>query len=258
MNNDRTSPVRRTPARRPDPARERPPTASALIRQDLRARIASLAMRPGESINEKELALTYGVSRTPVHEAVLKLAEEGLVSIFPQAGTFVARIPFGDLPEALIIRRALEETSARLAAERAEADALADLDRAMDALHDAAARSDHEDFHQADEAFHAGIAMAAGHPGIWRLVQQVKVQVDRFRRLTLPQAGRFERVLVEHRAVRDAIAARDPAAAAARMGAHLDGLLADLGDIAGLNPDYFDAGARPERFPTSSTRTPVP
>ncbi|OAS26516.1 GntR family transcriptional regulator [Methylobacterium platani] len=222
---------------------ERPPTASAVIRQELRARIVSLAMRPGEPINEKALARRYGVSRTPVHEAVLKLAEEGLVAIFPQSGTFVGLIPYADLPETIIIRRSLEETSARLAAERGDAAGLAAIDRAMAVLA-VADKDDHEAFHQADEAFHAGVARAAGHPGIWRLVQQVKVQVDRFRRLTLPQAGRLDRVVAEHGAVRDAIAARDPEAAARRMGAHLDGLLADLGGIAGLNPDYFDGPGR--------------
>jgi DNA-binding GntR family transcriptional regulator len=226
----------RMPSRDP----ERPPTASATIRQELRARIASLAMRPGEPINEKELARQYGVSRTPVHEAVLKLAEEGLVAIFPQSGTFVALIPYADLPEAIIIRRSLEETSARLAAERGGPPGLSAIDRAMAVLADAARAGDREAFHQADEEFHARVAQAAGYPGIWRLVQQVKVQVDRFRRLTLPQAGRFDRVIAEHGAVRDAIAARDPEEAACRMGAHLGGLLADLGDIADLNPDYFD------------------
>ncbi|KMO38364.1 GntR family transcriptional regulator [Methylobacterium tarhaniae] len=234
----RTSP-RKAQNRMPSRDTERPPTASAVIRQELRARIASLEMCPGDPINEKELARQYGVSRTPVHEAVLKLAEEGLVAIFPQSGTFVALIPYADLPEAIIIRRSLEETSARLAAERGGAAGLAAIDRAMAVLA-ATCEGDPEAFHQADEAFHAGVAQAAGYPGIWRQVQQVKVQVDRFRRLTLPQAGRFTRVVDEHGAVRDAIASRDPEEAARRMGAHVGGLLADLGDIADLNPDYFD------------------
>ncbi|TGE02711.1 GntR family transcriptional regulator [Methylobacterium nonmethylotrophicum] len=242
--------LRKAQTRMPRRDPERPPPASAVIRQELRARIASLAMRPGEPISEKTLARQYGVSRTPVHEAVLKLAEEGLVAIFPQSGTFVALIPYADLPEAIIVRRSLEETSARLAAERGETAGLAAIDRAMEALARAARAGDREAFHQADEAFHARVAQAAGYPGIWRLVQQVKVQVDRFRRLTLPQAGRLARVIDEHGAVRDAIAARDPEAAARRMGAHVGALLADLDDIADLNPDYFEgigraAGPRP-------------
>ncbi|MGY2048181.1 GntR family transcriptional regulator [Methylobacterium sp. JK268] len=232
---------RRPAARRPD----RAPSAAAVIRQALHAEIASLALLPGAPIREKEVAARFGVSRTPVHEAVLRLADEGLVEIFPQAGTFVARIPYRDLPEGIVIRRALEEASARLAAANAGSDHLAALDGTMAALRDAGEAADREAFHQHDEAFHAGVARAAGYPGLWRLTRQVKIQVDRFRRLTLPQPGRLARVLGEHGAVLDAIRARDAAAAGAAMSAHLDGLLADLGGIAGLNPDYFDMSGRP-------------
>ncbi|MFE1600544.1 GntR family transcriptional regulator [Methylobacterium sp. ID0610] len=242
--------MRKAPNRIPSAPRPgRAPSAATVIRQDLRAGIASLALLPGQPINEKEIAARYGVSRTPVHEAVLKLADEGLVEIFPQAGTYVARIPYRDLPEVIVIRRALEESSARLAAEHATPAGLAGLERIMTALDAAAAAQDRETFHQRDEDFHAAVAAAAGYPGLWRLTQQVKIQVDRFRRLTLPQAGRFDRVLVEHRAVLDAIRAREPATAGAAMSAHLDGLLADLGGIAGLNPDYFDMSGSGPRLP---------
>ncbi|GJD99633.1 GntR family transcriptional regulator [Methylobacterium isbiliense] len=232
-----TPTMRKAPNRFPSAPRPgRAPSAAAVIRQELRAEIASLALLPGRPINEKEIAARYGVSRTPVHEAVLRLADEGLVEIFPQAGTYVARIPYRDLPEVIVIRRALEEASARLAAENAAAPDLAALDASMAALGEAARRQDREAFHQHDEDFHAAVAVAAGYPGLWRLTQQVKIQVDRFRRLTLPQPGRFARVLDEHAAVLAAIRGRDAARAGAAMSAHLDGLLADLGGIAGLGP----------------------
>ena len=99
--------------------RPRAATASARIYSDLRAELVSLERRPGEAISEAEIALSYGVSRTPVREAILKLSDEGLLEIFPQSGIFVSRIPLAALPEAIIIRKALEETTARLAAERA-------------------------------------------------------------------------------------------------------------------------------------------
>ncbi|ACL55521.1 GntR family transcriptional regulator [Methylobacterium nodulans] len=233
--------MRKAPNRIPSTPRPgRAPSAATVICQELRTEIASLARLPGQPINEKEIAARYGVSRTPVHEAMLKLADEGLVEIFPQAGTYVARIPYRDLPEVIVIRRALEESSARLAAEHAKPADLAALDRIMVALDEAAADQDREAFRQRDEDFHAAVAGAAGYPGLWRLTRQVKIQVDRFRRLTLPQPGRFARILIEHRAVLDAIRARDPAAACAAMGAHLDGLLAELGGIAWLNAEYFD------------------
>ena len=89
------------------------------------------------------------------------------------------------------------------------------------------------------------MAELAGYPGIWALVQQVKVQVDRYRRLTLPQEGRMQRIIEEHQAILDAVAAREPDRAAALMNAHLGALITSLEDIRHVNPDYFygDAAA---------------
>src|SRR4051794_8960331 len=79
--------------------RPRMAMASARVYSDLRSELVSLRRRPGEAISEAEIALSYGVSRTPVREAILKLADEGLLEIFPQSGIFVSRIPISALPE---------------------------------------------------------------------------------------------------------------------------------------------------------------
>ena len=81
--------------------RPRTATASSKIYSDLRTELVSLQRRPGEVVSEAEIALSYGVSRTPVREAILKLADEGLLEIFPQSGIFVSRIPMAALPEAI-------------------------------------------------------------------------------------------------------------------------------------------------------------
>ena len=184
--------------------RPRGATASSMIYSDLRAQLLSLQRQPGEAISEAEIALSYGVSRTPVREAILKLSDEGLLEIFPQSGIIVSRIPVAALPEAIIIRKALEETTARLAAERATSSQILALRSILQRQREAEAARDSEAFHQADEAFHATIAEIAGHPGIWKLIQQVKVHVDRYRRLTLPQRGRIAQVIAEHEAILDA------------------------------------------------------
>src|SRR5229473_2788845 len=88
--------------------RPRTATASSKIYSDLRAQLVSMERRPGEVISEAEIALSYGVSRTPVREALLKLSDEGLLEIFPQSGIFVSRIPIAALPEAIIVRKAHE------------------------------------------------------------------------------------------------------------------------------------------------------
>ena len=144
-----------------------------------------MEMPPGDKISENELAQVYGVSRTPVREAMQRLADEGLVEIFPQSGTFVARIPYEELPEAMVIRKALENTTASMAATRATRSQMLTLASIIEQQREAAAMQDPGGFHRADELFHAKLAEIAGYPGIWRLVLQVKPQVDRYRRLTL-------------------------------------------------------------------------
>lgn len=222
--------------------RPRGATASSRIYAELRAELVSLARRPGETISENQIALDYGVSRTPVREAILKLADEGLVEIFPQSGIFVSRIPMAALPEAIIIRKALEETTTRMAAERATSSQLLTLHATLQRQREAADVRDREAFHQADEAFHAGIADVAGYPGIWTLILQVKVHVDRFRRLTLPQVGRMTEVIAEHEPILAAIEARDPERGRLAMASHLERLLDDISAIQTINPDFFRPG----------------
>jgi len=220
-------------------------TAANLIYQALRDDIVAMRMPPGEPINEKAAALKYGVSRTPVREALLRLSGEHLVEIFPQSGTFVTRIPIAALPEAILVRKALEELTARDAAQNADADQVAALRQSIDRQQNLARAGDRNLFHEADDTFHADVAGISGHPSIWRLISQVKLQLDRYRRLTLPVPGRMNRVVDEHAAVVAAIAAHDGAAASAAMAAHLDGLSASIRDVRDLNPKYFETPADP-------------
>ena len=237
---------RRQPAIPPRPhpiaAQARGRTAATLVYRALRADIIAMRIAPGQAINEKAVGLEHGVSRTPVREALLKLAGDSLVEIFPQSGTFVTRIPIAALPEAIMVRKTLEDLTVRRATERIDAEQLTTLRNIVDWQQKLEQRRDHDGFHAADETFHANIAEIAGHPGIWQLIEQVKVQVDRYRRLTLPVPGRMGRVVDEHAIVVAAIATGDPDKASAAMSAHLDGLSASIRDVRDLNPDYFDLG----------------
>jgi DNA-binding GntR family transcriptional regulator len=220
--------------------RPRTATASSKIYSDLRTELVSLQRRPGEVISEAEIALSYGVSRTPVREAILKLSDEGLLEIFPQSGIFVSRIPIAALPEAILIRKSLEATTAQLAAERAAASQILVLQAILERQREANAAKDGDAFHRADEMFHATIAEVAGYPGIWTLIQQVKVNVDRYRLLTLPQQGRIARVIVEHEAILSAIAAHDASGARTAMEIHLESLLDNISVTQNINPEFFD------------------
>lgn len=200
-------------------------SAWRLVYQSIRDEIVSLRLRPGDPISEKEIASRYGLSRTPVREAMQRLADERLIEVFPQSGTFVARIPYDDLPEAMVIRKALETASVRLAAEKVTRSQILALATIIEQQREAAEIDDRAAFHRADEAFHAKIAEISGFPGIWRQVLQVKVQVDRYRRLTLVQEGRMGQVIGDHERILAGISAGSPSQAEQAMASHLDAVL---------------------------------
>lgn len=220
-------------------------TAAAQVYRVLRAEILSTVRKPGDSINDRDIEAALGVSRTPIREAILRLAAENLVEILPQSGTFVARIPRALLPEAVVIRRTLEELTVRAAAESATKRQVSDLFSNLAWQRECVDDGHHLDFYRADEEFHAAIAAAAGYPSVWPLVLQVKAQVDRYCHLTLPQAGRMTRLLKEHRGIAKGIRDRDPGQAVAALDVHLNGLLADLVVDRNFDGNYF-IGELPE------------
>lgn len=214
-------------------------TAAAAIYAELRDEIIALRLLPGAPLAEKDLTEWFGVSRTPVREALIRLSEEGLVDVRPQSGTSVARIPLGAIPEAVIVRQALEGAMVELAAARGPGADVAPLARMIERQAAFAAIDDREGFHEADEAFHEGIASQAGHPGVWRVVKQAKAQIDRCRRLTLPVPGRMNQVIAEHRVILDAIRRGDIPAARGSMRTHLSAVLPDAELISREHPEYF-------------------
>lgn len=217
----------------------RAPGSAERVYGDLKARILRLDLVPGAPLSETEMSLEYNVSRTPIREALIRLGDEGLVDVLPKSGTNVSRIPLQLLPEAIVVRKALEEVTARHAAMNATGSTILALSARLARQRELSEVGDREAFHLADEAFHATIAEMAGFPGIWTLVERAKMHIDRYRRLTLPQEGRMQKVIDEHAEVLAAIADRNPEAAAAAMGRHVEWLGISLADITEMNPDYF-------------------
>src|SRR4051794_15069654 len=236
----------------PDGSSVRAVPASARIQAVLREQIVGMQVPPGAAVSEKDIAEAYGVSRTPVREAILRLSEERLVDIYPQYGTFVSRISLETLKDAMVIREALERVAVREAAAKATADDIAALRKILDRQRASDKAGDLAAFHAADEDFHQAISAVAGHPNLWRVVKQEKAQVDRCRMLTLPMSGRRAHVIRQHVAIVEALEAGDPDAAEAAMSAHLADVLPSIDKVREAHPDYFDRGGpsaapRPKR-----------
>jgi GntR family transcriptional regulator, rspAB operon transcriptional repressor len=187
----------------------------------LRRRIRELALAPGAPLRKEEIALELGVSRAPVSDAISRLAEEGLIDVFPQHGSFVALIRSSDVRESLFVRTALEVEAMRRLAPIANAKVVAALDANITAQVDALATGNLEQFYDLDEALHAAMFGAIETPRALRLLEAARAPLDRVRRLALPDQGRPEQTLAEHRALVDAIRSGDGEYAAAAMRAHL-------------------------------------
>jgi len=214
-------------------------SAAEVVHRKLRQEILSLARPPGASISEKDIAAAHCVSRTPVREALLRLSEERLVDITAKSGTSVARIPIVVLADSLCAREALEIMLIGKAALRARPSDVTAMRAIVQRQLECVDAHDASGFHDNDEALHFAIAEAAGHPGVWTMVQQIKIQLDRLRRLTLPQFDWLRRVIHEHEALVEAIASRAPDRAAAAMQAHFHSLKGVLDEVHTMNPDFF-------------------
>ena len=225
------------------PKLDRTRQAAPQVFEWLRASILSLQLAPGTALSRTELAERFELSQTPVRDALLQLAQEGLVDIFPQHATLVSRIDIASATQAHFLRCAIElevvRTLALAAAEdtavlRAKLTAQIDLQAALGV-------ADTEEFIASDQAFHRLMYEAAGAPDLYELVRRRSGHLDRLRRLDLPSPGKAERVVRDHRAIVAALAASDADAAQAAMRTHLSGTLGRIADIRARHPDYVAA-----------------
>jgi len=189
--------------------------------RELRRRIRGLELQPGSRLQKNEIAVEFGVSRAPVSEAIAWLAEEGLVDVYPQSGSFVAPIRPEDVREALLIRTGLEVEAVRRVAQQADAQLLKRLDENLDAQAAAIRDNDMALLDDLDEAFHATIIGALNSPRAQRLLDSARALLDRPRFHALPEDGRPNATLSEHRRIADAIRTGDPELAGAAMRVHI-------------------------------------
>jgi GntR family transcriptional regulator, rspAB operon transcriptional repressor len=188
----------------------------------VRGLILSGQIKPGEQIDEKEMAAQLGLSRTPVREAVKKLSDENLVDVVAQSATRATRIDRHEVEQAFLIRRALEAESAAQAAScmtEAYADELSDI------LLKHGRAIEHRQFAEAiacDDRFHRAIATIGNLPRLWRTLEISKAQLDRCRHLMIPRTGEGEATLEQHREIIRALMSQDGPRARVAMTAHLD------------------------------------
>jgi DNA-binding GntR family transcriptional regulator len=213
--------------------------ASDQIYRGLREAIISGGFRPREAVSENRLCGMFGVSRSPVRIALTRLAEDGLIDIFPQRGSFVAPIKLQQVREGHFARMALELAVLREAALRWTPQCAAVVADAIALQKRYAAVGDSWSFHMADEMFHRSFATCAGLEGVWNTVQGVKTHLDRVRHLANPVRGHMDKVIAEHEAVIAGCEAGHVEKAIEAMRQHLDSLHTTIAQLKPLHEDYF-------------------
>jgi DNA-binding GntR family transcriptional regulator len=218
----------------------------------LRQQIVGLDLVPGTVLSRSELQERFGVSSTPVRDALLRLEEEGLVEIFPQHTTRVTLIDPAHARTGQFLRRSVETEVVRCLADAPHPAVVSRLDtlirrqRAFADIPDVAA------FMDADLAFHQALYEAAGVSGLWPVVRRQGGHIDRIRRLNLPAPGKMMEILADHEAITRAVAEKDHVRALAVLRSHLSRSLDGIETLRSAHPTFF----RPEDREDDGRPTP--
>lgn len=187
-------------------------SGSRTIFEALRGQILSAELPPGADIDEHGLVARYGISRTPVREALIKLASEGLVQIVPNRGARVAPLEISEVPPLLEARELCERAINRWAAARRTASDLAAIDAACLLFEEASHAGDYSAMASTNSDFHAAIARACGNRFVEEHYRTIATQTIRLARMALstdrsdPPNGRYhETVRQHHRGMMNAI-----------------------------------------------------
>ena len=192
-----------------------------IIADDLEQLIVEGAFAPGDRLDETQLAERFDVSRTPVREALQRLALSGLAEQIPRRGVFVRQPGPVEIIEMFAVMAELEGVCARLAAARIGEAALAELHAANARCADAMARADSDGYYAANERFHAIVYRESGNGFLEQECARLHRRLKPFRRLQLRVRGRLAQSMSEHEAVVAALEAGDGAAAAEEIRAHV-------------------------------------
>ena len=191
------------------------------VADQLRSRIFAHELTPGTWIDEQSLAKEFGISRTPLREAIKVLAAEGLITMKLRRGAYVTEVNRGDLEQIFTILSLLEGEAAKEAAVKANERDLNELDDMHLRLEKAAADRNLEQFFEINVRFHERIIAIAANPWMSSVIDDLRKVLKLQRKDSLSRSGRLQQSLSEHREILKALLKRDPIAAEHAMRTHL-------------------------------------
>lgn len=205
----------------------------------LRHAIVQCRILPNQALSEKEISEALNVSRTPVREALLRLADEGLVVIIPQQGTFTTLISVVNVREAQLTREMLERAALATAFRVAPSNAFEQLRVQLEEQRRAAESEDAEVFLALDQRFHTELAGLSGYENLGRIATNARAHLDRIRSLDVFEDKPLHELTNEHEQIVEAMATGDLTTADRVLTAHLRRVLDTLPRLRGTHPDFF-------------------
>lgn len=205
----------------------------------LRRDIVHCLIPPGTPLSEKEVSLRFEVSRQPVREAFIKLAENGLIQIRPQRGSYVNRISLSQVRNGCFVRQAIECAVARRAALLITDSQSYQLEQNLNQQRTAIDRQQLNDFFLLDDEFHQLLSNIADCQLAWDTIENIKAAIDRVRYMSLDHISSPEMLLSQHYEIFDALQKRDVDAVDKAMTLHLQEISESVLLIRQENRDWF-------------------
>ncbi len=194
---------------------------SDIIAEELEERIFNGTYPDGDRLDEVRLATEFGVSRTPLREALQRLARSGLVTLVPRRGAFVSQPGPVELLEMFEVMAELEAVCGRLAAMRISDQALTELHQANQNCQAAVDRQDVDSYYAENERFHHIIYTQSGNSFLASEARALHRRLKPFRRQQLKLRGRMAQSMAEHKAIVDALEQGKPEEAVTALRNHV-------------------------------------
>ncbi len=206
----------------------------------LKGNIISLDLKPGTTISENELATEIGISRTPVREAIIELAKAYLIEIYPQRGSFVSLIDPKMVEEARFLRRVMDTAVIEEVCETCDEEGIRLLEENVELQEFYLSKGTPEKIFDLDNKFHRDIYVVAKKDIIYDIHSTLMIHFDRVRNLSVVTVRNYG-IVGEHRAMLEAIKAKDKEEASRLVAKHLDHYHVDEKEIKSRRPEFFKA-----------------
>lgn len=205
----------------------------------MKKQIIDLEVEPGQKISEKEYAAKLEVSRTPVREAFMKLAEEELIGVYPQSGTIVSLIDLDLVEEGRFIREKIECAIVKEACDVLDKEQLFQLETNLMMQELSLEKESYHRLFELDDEFHRLLFEGCKKIRTWKMVRQLNCHFDRLRILRLASNSNWKVVVNQHRSIYQSVVDKNKTRAKAGMIEHLRLVILEKEPLKKNYPSYF-------------------